>query len=70
MLAAIATIACFTLNSCEKDGEEINVLFKFKFSNAVKEIDDKNTIFAKKGITITIHYMDDNSDVASYIFEK
>lgn len=121
MLAAIATIACFTLNSCENDGEEIDVLFEFKFSNAdtdyvnkiewdmvdkmttrgfqavdptsnviykngslkkvkndaksafnaaVKEIDDKNTIFAKKGITIIIHCMNDNSDVASYTFEK
>lgn len=121
MLAAIATIACFTLNSCEKE-DEINVLFDFDYSiqnpenamnvntiikattlsmknygfneesgttviykhGGLKKVKDEakeafeasireyasTAKFDNKGITITLRCMNDNSDVASYTFEK
>ena len=36
MIAAIATIACFTLNSCEKE-DEITVAFEFDYSGQREE---------------------------------
>lgn len=121
MPAAIATIACLTLNSCEKD-DEVNVLFEFDYSGQTTEnsmnVNDiiwstvdlmktygfeeepgTNVIYKEgtikkvkdnakssfnaaikqyasdsrldnKGITITLRCMNDNSDVASYTFEK
>lgn len=121
MLAAIATIACFTLNSCEKE-DEIRVAFEFDYSiqnpgnamnvntiikattllmkaygfneessttviykqgglkkvkNEAKEAFEASireyastAKFDNKGITITLRCMNDNSDIASYTFEK
>lgn len=121
MLAAIATIACFTLNSCEKE-DEITVAFEFEYSiqnpensmnvntiikattllmkaygfneesgttviykqgglkkvkNEAKEAFEASireyastAKFDNKGITITLRCMNDNSDIASYTFEK
>ncbi len=68
MLAAIATIACFTLNSCEKE-EEINVVFEFDYSYQ----SDDNSMNVNTIMKATSLYMKDygfQEDTGAYVVYK